>query len=67
MKLKCLFKHKPSKAGRYLDKTGNYLFKYKCERCGALLGWPHMTDRYIMDNFPPPPLPRHIGDFKYEK
>lgn len=67
-KLKCFIrmKHKPSKQGRYLDKSGNYTFKWKCERCGALLGLPHMTDEYIKKNYPIPPLPRRITDYKYK-
>ena len=54
--LKCFIrrKHKPSEQGRYLDKSGNYTFKWKCERCGVLLGLPHMTDEYIKKNFPMP-------------
>ena len=67
MKLKCIFKHKPSKPGHYLDSDADYQYKYKCERCGVLLGWPHMTDKKLKRDFPPPPLPRHIGDYKYEK
>ena len=53
--LKCFRReHKPSEQGRYLDKSGNYTFKWKCERCGVLLGFPDMTDEYIKKNFPMP-------------
>ena len=67
-KLKCFIgtKHKPSKQGKYLDKSGNYTYKWKCKICGALLGLPHMTDEYIKKNcpIPPPPPPGRtiIGD-----
>lgn len=52
-KLKCLFLgHVLSPAYRYLDKTGNYFYKYKCLRCGALLGFPNMTNEYVKKKYP---------------
>lgn len=67
-KIKCfvVMKHKPGKQGRYLDKSGNYTHKWKCERCGDLLGFPHITGEYIKKNYPRPPLPRHNTDYRYQ-
>lgn len=52
--LKCLIKHQPGKEGRYYSKSGNYVYKWKCERCSRLLGLPHLTKKYIDENYPMP-------------
>jgi hypothetical protein len=59
-KLKCILrlKHKPSPIGDFVDKEGDYAYKWKCERCGAFLGLPTMTDKFIKDNFPIPSRPK---------
>ena len=66
-KLKCFIrmKHKPGPSSRYMDETGNYIYKWKCKRCGTLLGLPHMTEKYISKHYPPPPLPIRATDYKY--
>lgn len=61
-KLKCFFVGCiPGVKDRYLDKSGNYFFTHKCTRCDELLGLPNLTEKYMSELYPIPPMPRKVN------
>lgn len=51
--IKCLFRKHKLKDGVFIN--GDYMYKWKCNRCGRVFGLPDFSDEYKKNN--PPPLP----------